>query len=560
MQKIIGLDIGSYSIKAVEIVNNFKSYEIAHFYENVIPHAEELTPDRLIPACMEQLFQENKIVADRIITAMPGQYISSRVLTFNFSDSHKIKAAIIAEIEDSVPFNLDDMIIDHQVLGQQNGKTAVLVVMTKKTFLGSFLDHLKRINIDPKLVDVDSLAFYNLCPYLEMEPGKVYGMIDVGHEKTSVCLVRDGVLRMFRSINLGGRYLTEFLSRDMELSFNDAQRIKHEVSLLLPEGEEISGVSAETLKVAQRLTVGCNAILKELNRTFYAFKNWEKSPIEKIYFSGGSSVMKNFDKLLSSNLEVMTEPNRLEQTALKLSPYLADKMPVMSQGIAIGLRSVTSVKRHSQINLRKDEFAYVQDYESILSTAGTALKLVSYALLLISIAYIIKFFSYSEQTEKVRQLYLNEFNAVATEKKSKTKYSLATTPFTKIKKDAESMLSDSINSKRIAYNEFIKSNSDSGCLSALKDISAQMPSDVKINVVEYNYRSAPDGSGKLLLKIETDSFDTIAKFKSALSSIKSLSQLEEKSSDSKPGSDIKVAVIEVSYMALEYGSENKQGG
>ena len=67
MQRVIGLDIGSYSIKAVEIVNTFKSYEIANFYENVIPHGEELDPDVVLPACMEQLFKENNLKADRII-------------------------------------------------------------------------------------------------------------------------------------------------------------------------------------------------------------------------------------------------------------------------------------------------------------------------------------------------------------------------------------------------------------------------------------------------------------------------------------------------------------
>jgi Tfp pilus assembly PilM family ATPase len=87
LQRVIGLDIGSYSIKAVEIINTFKSYEIANFYENVIPNIDELDPDVVIPHCMEQLFRENNLRADRIITAMPGQYISSRVMAFNFSDS-----------------------------------------------------------------------------------------------------------------------------------------------------------------------------------------------------------------------------------------------------------------------------------------------------------------------------------------------------------------------------------------------------------------------------------------------------------------------------------------
>ena len=183
MQKVIGLDIGSYSIKAVEIVNTFKSYEISNFYENVIPQVEELDPDIVIPACMEQLFRENNLKADRIITAMPGQYISSRIMAFNFSDPRKVAAAVLSEIEDIVPFNMDDMIVDHQILGSMNNKTAALVVMTRKNFLRAFLEHLQRIHIDPKLVDVDSLAFYNLSSYMDSDPTKCIGMIDVGHTK-----------------------------------------------------------------------------------------------------------------------------------------------------------------------------------------------------------------------------------------------------------------------------------------------------------------------------------------------------------------------------------------
>ena len=173
MQKVIGLDIGSYSIKAVEIVNSFKSYEIANFYEKIIPDQEDIPLDALVPQCMEQLFQENNLEADRIITAMPGQFISSRVMSFGFSDPRKIHTAIMSEVEDEVPFSMDDMIVDHQVLGPLGDKTVALVVMTRKAFLKSFLDLLQRIKIDPKLVDVDSLAFYNLSSYMPAAPKEV---------------------------------------------------------------------------------------------------------------------------------------------------------------------------------------------------------------------------------------------------------------------------------------------------------------------------------------------------------------------------------------------------
>ena len=59
------------------------------------------------------------------------------------------------------------------------------------------------INIDPKLIDVDSLAFYNIASHVDSGENQVFGLVDIGHEKTSVCLVEGETLRMFRTINLG---------------------------------------------------------------------------------------------------------------------------------------------------------------------------------------------------------------------------------------------------------------------------------------------------------------------------------------------------------------------
>src|SRR5690606_3021903 len=197
---------------------------------------------------------------------------------------------------------------------------------------------------------------------------------DVGHEKTSVCIVQDGVLRMFRSINLGGRYISEFLARDLETQFTEAQRIKHRVSQVLIEENMAQELSDEDRLVAERITLASNAIVKELGRTFYAFKTWEKSPISKLFISGGTTRIKNFDRYLESQLEIPVQLNRLDESELKINPALTQHMAIMPQSVAIGMRAVTSMKRHSQINLRQGEFAYIQNYETILRSSATAIK------------------------------------------------------------------------------------------------------------------------------------------------------------------------------------------
>lgn len=538
MQRIIGLDIGSYSIKAVEIVNTFKSYEIANFYENVIPHAEELDQDIIIPACMEQLFVENNLNADRIITAMPGQYISSRVMQFGFSDPRKIEAAIMSELEEATPFNMDDMIVDHQVLGQMGNQSITLAVMTRKTFLRSFLEHLQRIAIDPKLVDVDSLAFYNLSSYMDMPAGQCCALVDVGHEKTSVCIVQDGVLRMFRSINLGGRYLTEFLARDLETGFADAQRVKHKVSRVLCDDDQADDLSGDDKLIVERMTLASNAIVKELGRTFYAFKTWEKTPLSKLFLSGGTCRIKNFGKYLQDQLEIPVTINRIDETNLKINPALSEYMAIMPQSVAIGMRAVGSMKRHSQINLRQEEFAYVQNYESILRGSSAAFKIIAVVLFLLCISYGMKYFFYKRQIDTLQAQYLKEYTAVFPTVKNQ--YPAGKFTFQKLRGDATGKLQREVNTKRTAVTTFLDENLASPALVTLKALSEAVPKDIKVDVILYQYNTVLTGGGKLVLRGETDGYASVASIVDAIKGVSVLKNVEEKASGAKPGSDNKI--------------------
>ena len=75
--------------------------------------------------------------------------------------------------------------------------------------------------------------------------------------------------------------------------------------------------------IVERMTLAANAVVKELGRTFYAFKTWEKAPLSKLYISGGTSRIKNFSKYLQDQLEIPVEVNRIDQTYLKINPALA---------------------------------------------------------------------------------------------------------------------------------------------------------------------------------------------------------------------------------------------
>ncbi len=531
MQKVIGLDIGSYSIKAIEIVNTFNSYEITNFYETIVPSLDDVPLDAIVPICMEQLFKENRINADRIITAMPGQFISSRILPFNFSDPNKIDASIMVELEDHVPFNMDDMIVDHQILGPARGKTMVLAVMTRKAFLKNFLDLLARIDIDPKLVDIDSLAFYNLSSHLNLTTAGNYAMVDIGHEKTSVCIIKDGVLRMFRSINLGGRYITEFLARDLECNYHQAQRIKHRISRVLTRQDPGSGLDDEAHEVADRITLSTNAIVKELGRTFYAYKSWEKDRLEQIFISGGTSRIQNIDLLLSEQLEIPVSRLKLNHTQLKIADSVAEHMESVPQSLAIGLRAVTNVKKHSKINLRRGEFAYVQNYENFLRGAATAFKVIGASIVLLIISYALKYYFYQDQIKELQSAYIKVYKSNFPDAKTQTQ------KFSVVKQDAATKLNQGINEFNSAVSEYQLANSTSPALEILSELSASIPKELPIDVTLFEFKTTFPGQGKLTVKGETDGFEQQAKIIDAMKTVKVLKNIEEGKSANKIGAE-----------------------
>jgi type IV pilus assembly protein PilM len=540
MQRVIGLDIGSYSIKAVEIINTFNSYEIVNFHENIVPVLPGIPVSEIAPHCMEQLFIENGIKADRIVTAMPGQFISSRVVTLGFSDPRKVKAAILAEIEDAVPFQMEDMVFDHQILSSTAQQTFALAVMTRKKFLASFLDLLKRININPKLVDVDSLAFYNLSTQLGYGVNDCIAMVDIGHEKTSVCIIKDGVLRMFRSINLGGRYITEFLARDLEKPFHEAQRIKHDCSRILCEGESFEGSDPKDAYAIERMGLACQAISKELGRTFYAFKSWEKTPIHTVYISGGTSVIKGMDRFLEEQLRLEVKRYDLQHSGLKISDHLVPYTAIIPQSVAIGIRTVSSVKKSSQINLRKGEFAYTESYDALIAAFGQGLKIAAVVLVMLVGSYGLKKFIYQKHIDKVREQYRTEFLAIMPDQASLFNEA----DFRGVERRTKQRLETRIASMQQSIEKFKLATQSSDALIVLQNLSNAIPKTISVDVVLFDFKKSESG-GQLVLQGETEGYAKQAEFVDALKKSPHFFEVEEKRTELKPGTDGKIVTFNV---------------
>ena len=126
--------------------------------------------------------------------------------------------------------------------------------------------------------------------------------------------------------------------------------------------------------------------------------------------------------------------------------------------------------------------------------------------------------------------------------KSKIK---ANVPFEKLRKDAEGRFRQEAEQKRMAVDNFIASNTSSGSLLALKEISEKVPKDIKLDVTLYQYSAIPDGGGKIVLKGETDGYESVAKIIDLLKHAKDFTNVQETSSTGKPGTNNEVIIFSV---------------
>jgi type IV pilus assembly protein PilM len=535
MQKVIGLDLGSYSIKAVEIINTFSSYDISGFREYPLELGDKSNFKHRQSEALAKLFNQNDMEADRIVTALSGQFVTSRILDFEFSDPKKIAAAVSAEVEDFIPFDIDEMIVDEQMLGQTPyGANQVLAVMTRKTYMRNFLEQLEQVELDPKVVDIDSLSFYNLSSAMSIPPGRLAALVDIGHSKTSVCIVKDGVIRMFRTINVAGKFVTEFLARDREIDFSEAQEKKHEVSELA-----VPGQSPANSAIGQ-ITLAMHVITKEIGRTFYAFKSYEKQPIDVIYLSGGTSRLKNIATYLSHELGAEVVKNNLFDSTLNLSEALAPKMAEIPQAIAIGMRGITNLKRVSQVNLRKGEFAFVQDYEKILKGAFSFMRYLAIAAVILFISYVLHSILYRSQTSSVHETYRKEVVKVFPSLKKKVKKK---TSFKAMKDMAEKAFTKEATQYQRSVGDFIEGNKGSAALVILAQISEKIPKDVKLDTNLFQYKVPKGSSGKLVFQAEVDSYASGVQILEILKKIPALKNVIEKATKNNIGKPGKVYVI-----------------
>lgn len=280
-KSIVGLDVGSKAVKAVELSRVGKDVEVTGFGQIELMSEE---PEDLIQAIGE-LMREGGFKTKRVITSVSGKLVIVRYLSMVPMSEEELRNAILFEAEKYIPFTLEECVLDCQRLdeGDGTGSSAnVLLVAVKDSVVNHHLGIVQKAGVTPEVIDVDAFALGNAYSMLRGVSGEnpdedqAVAFVDVGATKTSVNIIQNGVSLFTREVYFGGDDFTSAISRRLNMDEAEAEALKRS------PGEHLEHVKDAVFPTIDDLG-------NELQLSFDYFESQYGRELDKIYLSGGGS-------------------------------------------------------------------------------------------------------------------------------------------------------------------------------------------------------------------------------------------------------------------------------
>lgn len=490
---VIGLDIGTYAIKAVLLRQSWRSSEVVGFFQKTIERDQGLSQSEATAVTLEKLFSENKLKSDEIVVALSGLSVSTRIITLPFTDRRKIARVVPFEVESHIPFGLEDVVISYHILRQEGGKTWLLAGAIRKEVLKEALETLTKGGVTPRIVDVDFMALFNLAQTgLRVQSG-CYAIVDIGESKTSICLVRGGALGFGRSIPIGGRAISRALEKALGLSREESERLKETRGLLAVH--EQNALEGEEKRIAVAVESAVVPLVQEIGRTFYAFEAETQAKVEEIFLCGGTARLTNIAAYFSEKMGIPVAPLPLPSSSgLRLAP--GDEV-IIAQAYGLGIRAVAD-GRCSQVNFLKDEFAYRTEIKGLKSKAvyvGVFLGIILGLFVFDGVQrYAAKKQRYAMLKQEIRRVFLETFpgtKLVGAEKQQMQSRIL------ELQKESEALIA--------------LGGSPVTALDLIREVTERTPAGLDVDVVTFSFDAE-----RLRLSGRTDSFESVDRLLKAL--------------------------------------------
>ena len=306
VKPMIGIDIGTSSIKIVELNKNKKISKcgVERIPVGMVNQGKIETPQQLIEI-IKQASNKHKIKGKKCALCLSANELIVRELTIPEMDEEQIINNIKHEITSYLPLNHDEYSIDYKILeytkltNSENGTLRIMVAAIPNSIVTSYVGVLKKAKFEVEYIDVIQNIDGKLAKWITKNSNtsaKDICIIDFGANTTNITVLKNGRYFINKTIINGGDYLTSVLADKMNMDYMQAEDFKREGDFLVDSNNTIA--SQHVKNVIDYIIVDIEKIIE-----FFKNSNSQKS-VDQIYIIGGGSMLKGLPKYLERHLGV----------------------------------------------------------------------------------------------------------------------------------------------------------------------------------------------------------------------------------------------------------------
>src|SRR5262252_5313684 len=290
-KQLVGLDIGSSAIKAVELTKLKKGYQLSGFACESLP-ADAVVDGAIMDAPavasgIKRMFTGGKFKLKSVATGVSGHSVIVKRVVVPAATPSEVEASIQFDAEQYIPFDITEVNLDYQLVGpgisaSEEAGMEVVLVAAKKDKIQNHTNVISLAGQDPEVVDIDAFALQNVFETnYKVNSNSTIALLNIGASLMNINITKGGTPLFIRDVSVGGNQYTDILQKELQLNFQEAEDLK----LGKTGGSEVEMVQPLLESITDML-------ITEVQKTFDFFREtYPSETISQVLISGGASKM-----------------------------------------------------------------------------------------------------------------------------------------------------------------------------------------------------------------------------------------------------------------------------
>ena len=343
-KNLVGLDIGSSAVKAVELARKGPALQLLNLgFENL--QTDTIVDGQImelnnVSNVIAHIFSEHQIRTTRVAAGVSGHSVIVKNIVLPHMSDEELQESFSWHAEEHIPFDIGDVNLDYELTSRSSESLHVLMAACKSDKINNVKQAIQLAGKQPVVIDIDAFALQN-CYEVNYQPrqGEIVALLNVGAATMNINVL-NGTRSIFaRDASVGGSQYTGLLQKELGISFEQAESVKR--GMALPDGVEPKPIQPIIEAVSETLAL-------EVKKTFDFYRATAQegdAGIQKILLAGGGSKLPGLPEFLAARFDIpvdVFDPFRqIEVDATKFDPdYMREIVPEMAVAVGLALRGV----------------------------------------------------------------------------------------------------------------------------------------------------------------------------------------------------------------------------